>query len=229
MTYEIEHLDCEALLELESKGKNIRPSPKMLKIIQNKLHQKKYFSQHNLPTTYFKKIKSYTHLLEVMDNSENNETFAVLKSLIGGYDGKGVEIIHRNDIKKFNDFCNANGGEIMYERFLKDKIEISVILSRDLWGNKKVWPVVEMVFDNDTNILDYMFSPSKLPKSTQKKAIELAENTIESFEGVGVFAVEMFVIQNENENGDEVYVYINEIAPRPHNSVHHTINCSKYR
>ena len=231
MTYEIEHIDCETLIELEENGKRIHPSGKVLKIIQDKFEQKSFFKKHNLPTLYFSKINSYSKLLEVMDshdvevdinndkNNKNNETFAVLKSMRGGYDGKGVVIVHRNDMKVIENFIYKNRGEIMYEHYLEKKTELSVLISRDSENNVVAWPPVEMIFDNNTNIMNYMFSPSKLSKEIQSKAVNIGKRAIEKLDGVGVFAIEMFVDDEEN-------IYINEISPRPHNSSHHTINCS---
>jgi len=220
LTYEIEHVNCEALIELEEKGKDIRPSPKILKTIQDKFVQKTFFKKRNLPTLPFSKVGNYGELMSIIGNNEKN---VVLKSLKGGYDGKGVQVIDRNDREKFDEFIK-NTKEALYEEFLEKKTEISVLVSRDLCTNVKTWPVVEMVFDEDNNIMDYMFSPSKLSRETQVRAIHIAKEAIKKLDGVGVFAIEMFVVQNQGINN----IYINEIAPRPHNSAHHTINHSTY-
>lgn len=173
MTYEIEHVNCDVLLELERNGKDIRPSPKILKIIQNKYDQKTFLTHHNFPTVEFSRINRYSEL--------NQTEMTVLKSITGGYDGKGVIIIDKDNEESFQEFLKMNNGQVMYERYLKNKIEISVLVARDSLGNKKIWPVVEMVFDDKTNMLDYMFSPSKLSRETQENAVKLAESIIGEF------------------------------------------------
>lgn len=210
LTYEIEHVNCEALIELEEKGKDIRPSPKVLKIIQDKFTQKTFFKENNLPTLPFHKVKDYENLMVRINDDETN---IVLKSLKGGYDGKGVVIIDINDREAFDKFKLDTGEkEILYEKFLEKKTEISVLISRDLCGNVKTWPIVEMVFDQENNIMDYMFSPSNLAKETQSRAIHIAKEAIEKLNGVGVFAIEMFVVKGVKTGINDIY--INEIAPR---------------
>lgn len=210
LTYEIEHVNCEALIELEEKGKDIRPSPKVLKIIQDKFTQKTFFKENNLPTLPFHKVKNYEDL---MVRIKDDETNVVLKSLKGGYDGKGVVIIDRNDRKFFDTF--SGGKDILYEKFLEKKTEISVLISRDLCGNFKTWPIVEMVFDEENNIMDYMFSPANLPKETESRAIHIAKQAIRKLNGVGVFAIEMFIVKNQLGIKTGINdIYINEIAPR---------------
>lgn len=220
MTYEIEHLNADVLIELEQEGKTIYPSPRLLKIIQNKYEQKTWYETNGFPVIRYSKTPHVDSFLKEW----GNRSTVVLKSLEGGYDGRGVQIITESETTslgmKFLQFWQKQGTDVLVEDYLKDKTEISVLVSRDQFGTVNVWPVVEMVFDERHNILDYMFSPSKLPHVIQENAQKLGIDIIEKFEGIGVFAIEMFVDKGNN-------LYVNEMAPRPHNSAHHTIHASQ--
>lgn len=213
ITYEIEHINVETLIELEQSGIEVIPSAKILSIIQNKGRQKSFYQDHNLATSAFTICLGKD--AKVVDLEMFKYDKIVVKSCTGGYDGKGVMILDRNDVQngKVEDVFD---GEVILEEFVPDAIELSVIVARNNAGDIRSFPTVEMVFDPKINLVDYLFAPSNVPNSIQKEAENLALKAIEALEGVGLFAVELFVDQNGK-------CLINEIAPRPHNSGHHTI------
>ena len=212
ITVEIEKINTEALLHLEKKGKKVYPSAKTLKIIQNKSDQKDFYKNNNLPTSRF---KNYSNLYELKENfKDDNFQFPfVWKSSKFGYDGKGVKIIKNQEDLNFSydDLC------LIEEVVLIEK-ELSVIVSRNLQGSVKCFPIVEMEFNEKSNLVEYVMCPANISSDVRKKAIEIAVKTAEKFNMVGLLAVELFL----TKQGD---ILINEVAPRPHNSGHHTIEC----
>ena len=217
VTYEIEHVNADELMKIRDETATIfYPSPDLLKTIQNKYSQNKMFETLGLPTLKFSLEHTWENCIKLSHNDK-----VVLKKVSGGYDGRGVKIIDINDNaqQQFEEF--TRGESVLVEEYLDDKKEISVVVSRDQWGTVNTWPVVEMVFNEQHNILDYTFSPSNLPSEVQQTAIDIAKKAIVELDGVGIFAIEMFVDCKDHK------VYINEIAPRPHNSGHHTIHSCK--
>ncbi|MFM9944198.1 MAG: 5-(carboxyamino)imidazole ribonucleotide synthase [Bacteroidia bacterium] len=210
LTYEIEHVNTEALLELESQGKTIIPSPSILKIIQDKGLQKKFYTDNGLPTAKYRLVAEKEDWVEVLNILEGEKIVAKLCK--GGYDGKGVSICNKTDI--------VNGifpfdGPCVLEEFIANCREIAILVASN--GIETLtWPSIEMNFDPKLNLVDYLFSPGNLDKATEQKASETAIAAVKALNGKGVFAVELFI----TPQGD---VLINEIAPRPHNSGHHTI------
>lgn len=213
LTYEIEHVNTDALLELENQGKIIIPSPSILKIIQDKGLQKKFYSDNNLPTAPYKlvnKKEDWAEAIKLVDGEK-----IVAKLCKGGYDGKGVSICTKADIEKgfipFDEPC-------IVEHFIADCREIAILVGSN--GQEIVtWPSIEMDFDPKLNLVDYLFSPGNLDNTTEQKAAEIAVAAVSALKGKGVFAVELFITPDGQ-------ILINEIAPRPHNSGHHTIEAS---
>jgi len=214
LTYEIEHIDVETLIELEGQGKTVIPGPRILKTIQDKSLQKQFYSQNELSTTPF----TLFHTIDEMRGaaSDFSDEKIVVKSAKGGYDGKGVWILNRSDVQQGNVPFELNGNTFFLEQFLGHARELSVIVARNTDGDSKTYPSVEMVFDPELNLVDYLFAPANVTDEEETALRTLAHDAIDALEGVGLFAVEMFLT-------DEGEVFINEIAPRPHNSGHQTI------
>ena len=212
ITVEIENVNTDALEFLEKSGKKVYPSPKNLRIIQNKSDQKKFYSKNNLPTSRF---KNYLNIEELKRNflNDNFEFPFVWKSSRFGYDGKGVKII-----KNIEDLDFSYDHQCLIEEKVSIKKELSVIVSRNNDGEIKCFPVVEMEFNEKSNLVEYVMCPANISKQTEEKAIIIASEIAKKFEMVGLLAVELF-LTNEDE------ILINEVAPRPHNSGHHTIEC----
>lgn len=212
LTVEIENINTDALEFLENSGKKVYPSPKTLKIIQNKSDQKYFYIKNHLPTS---KFKSYSNIDELKKSfQKDNFKFPfVWKSSKFGYDGKGVKIINGIDDLDFiyDDQC------IIEEKVSINK-ELSVIVSRNFKGQIKCFPVVEMEFNQNSNLVEYVMCPANISKEIENNAISIAKKVSQKFEMVGLLAVELFLTDNQE-------ILINEVAPRPHNSGHHTIEC----
>jgi len=202
LTYEIEHIDTQTLKSLHNEGHTIYPSPAVLEIIQDKLTQKQVLAKNGIPVPRF----------EAVDELETLTHFPVVqKARKGGYDGKGVVVL-----KSPADLVNALQTPSMIEEFIDFTKELAIIIARTPTGEMASYPIVEMVFDDKTNICDIVAAPAQIDELTEEKARQVALHAIESLEGVGVFGVEMFLTR-------EGQVLVNEIAPRPHNSGHYTI------
>ena len=212
ITIEIENVNTDALEYLENKGKKVFPSSKTLRIIQNKSLQKNFYAENNLPTSNY---KNYFSLKEAVDDIKNNiiSLPAVWKSTKFGYDGKGVKIL-----KTLDDLFNLPNVACLIEEKVEINKEISVIVARNQNRQQAYFPVAEMEFNPDSNLVEYIICPADIPNEIQKKAIEIALETAQKMNCIGLLAVELFVTE-KNE------VLINEVAPRPHNSGHHTIEC----
>jgi len=196
VTYEIEHLNIQALLELEADGIVIRPRPALLEIIQDKLRQKQRFLASNLPTPRFW--------------TDQPKTLPIVQKLrTGGYDGRGVKVL-----RSANDPVLA--GASLFEELITIKMELAVLLARGTTGEIMVYPVTEMVFDPSSQICNSVAAPARIPAEIAQQAVDIAVRAITSLDGVGLFAVELFWSADNR-------LLINEIAPRPHNSGHWTI------
>lgn len=211
LTWEIEHIHVDALIELEAQGKKIIPKPSVLKMIQDKGAQKLFFEENNIPTAPFELVDS--NLLSDVDYSKFSQNKIVVKTRTGGYDGKGVSICNKADVQ--------NGlipfeGPVLLEQFVEDVLELAVIVAVDQHGNKSSFPSIEMYFNAQSNLVEFLYSPAQISTEVESKAREIAENVIEAFQSPGLFAVELFL----TKSGE---ILVNEIAPRPHNSGHHTI------
>ncbi|WP_425446346.1 5-(carboxyamino)imidazole ribonucleotide synthase [Dethiothermospora halolimnae] len=204
-TFEIENINTEVLSKLEDKGHKIFPSPKILEIIKDKSKQKEFLDKNNIPTSKWERI---THI----EKTANNLGMPfVQKACCGGYDGRGVQVINGQD-----DFKNSLKGDSFGEKYVDFKKELAVMVSRNINGDIKSFPVVEMDFNHGENICDTIIAPAKVSKDIEKRAKKLALECIKAFDGIGVFGVEMFLTKNDE-------ILINEIAPRVHNSGHYTI------
>lgn len=209
ITIEIEHVNIEALEKLEKEGKKVFPQPAVLRIIQDKGLQKEFYKQNNIPTSPF----------VLVDNREDIHQHKILLPVMqkmrkGGYDGKGVK-----PIKTENDISNAFDAPSVLEAFADIAMEISVIVARNESGEKKTFPVVEMVFNPEVNLVDNLLSPARISAALEKQAEEIALKIADKLKIVGVLAVEMFI----TKAGE---ILVNEMAPRPHNSGHHTIEAN---
>ena len=213
ITYEFEHIDYKTLMELSEKGNKIYPDPSCLKIIQNKYYQKNMLKENNIPTPDFYKVDS---IEDIKIRAKEFGLPIVLKACTGGYDGKGNFVIRtEDDIDKAFDILSQNKNiPLMVERFVDFSMEISVIACGSLDGEANVYPVAQNLHID--NILHKTIVPANISENTKTKALELTKKIVEIFNGVGIFCVEFFV----TKDGD---VLVNEIAPRPHNSGHYTI------
>lgn len=212
LTYEIEHLGVETLLELEAEGFRIIPSPKILNIINDKGLQKMFYRDHGLPTSGFRLVNSPAEWLEATESFTGSKLVA--KSRTGGYDGKGVAILAKEQCRDINSLPFQ--GPTVLEEFVDCARELSVIVARSESGETVSFPLVEMEFDPVANLVNYLFSPAMVDQHITEEASSLARSCVEKLEGFGLFAVEMFLTMDNK-------LLINEIAPRPHNSGHHTI------
>ena len=213
LTIEIENINVDALEDLEKEGITIYPSSKTLRTIQNKATQKLFYIDHKLPTAPFSRFAYSSEIKEAINHGGLSFPF-VWKSAQFGYDGQGVKIV-----KSFEDLKGLPNVECIAEKLVPFKNELAVIVSRNVSGETKTYPVVEMEFHPEANQVEYVICPARIPDSVAKKAIDVALKTSEAFNHVGLLAVEMFqTVEDE--------ILINEVAPRPHNSGHHTIESS---
>ena len=209
ITIEIENVNVEALEKLQAEGVKIYPQPSVLKIIKNKILQKQYYHQCQIPTAEFIVTHDQAELMR-------QEKFlpAVHKLGEGGYDGRGVEII-----KTVEDIEKGFDAPAVLEKLIPIQKEIAQIIAINENGETALYPPVEMLFDPDLNLLDYQLCPAELSIQTLYKVEAIALTVVRNFKSPGIFAVEMFV----DKNGD---VFVNETAPRVHNSGHHTIEAN---
>ena len=212
ITIEIENVNADALRELESLGKKVYPSSANIKTIQNKGFQKQFYKENNLPTSDFN-IYSSKDLIEKDVLSDKLNYPFVWKSAQFGYDGKGVKIVE-NEIQ-LKELPNL---ECIVEEKIKIQKELSVIVARNESNEESSFPIVEMDFNDQSNLVERVICPANIPTSIEENAVEIAINVSRSLNNVGLLAIEMF-LTNDNR------ILINEIAPRPHNSGHHTIEC----
>lgn len=209
LTIEIEHINVQALFKLEEEGLAIYPQPKVLEIIQHKGKQKDFFASNNISTAPFKRYQLKSELL--------NENFSfpfVWKSAQFGYDGMGVKIV-----KNENDLINLPDVECITEQLIPFKNELAVIVARNKNGEIKTYPVVEMEFHPEANQVEYVICPARISPKVAEKAMNTAIKVAESFQHIGLLAVEMF-------QTDEDEIIVNEVAPRTHNSGHYSIEGS---
>lgn len=206
VTIEIENVNTEALKQLVLEGTRVWPQPEIIELIQDKCLQKKFFQDHNIPTAEFvlvedsKEALGYEHMLPAF--------FKLGKS---GYDGRGVQkLLERDD---FDDLLKGPG---LLEKLVDFEKEISVIVARNQDGAISTFPTVELVFNPQYHLVEYLFAPARITIQQEQEAQELARKIIRELNMVGLLAVEMFVEKSGS-------IVVNEIAPRPHNSGHHTI------
>ena len=207
LTVEIENINIKALYELEEKGVKVFPQARVLEIIKDKGIQKQFYADRNIPTSDF-----FLH-----DSSSTTDLASkipfVQKMRTGGYDGQGVQLIkHESQLNSLFDQPS------IIEEMIPFTKELSVIVARNENGETVSYQTVECEF-NDANLVEFLFSPADISQATEKKAEELAIRVINELEMVGILAVELFLLEDGS-------LLVNEIAPRPHNSGHQTIECN---
>ena len=213
LTIEIENVNLDALDTLESEGLPIFPSPKTLRLIQNKGRQKDFYVENNIPTSPHQRFVDLNDLRKSLEKDELEFPF-VWKCAQFGYDGNGVKIV-RSTI----DLINLPDVECIAEQMVPFKNELAVIVARSVSGEVKTYPVVEMEFHPEANQVEYVICPARIDEKVAQKATKIALKVSEAFDHVGLLAVEMF--QTENDE-----ILVNEVAPRPHNSGHYSIEAS---
>ncbi|MEP5338423.1 MAG: 5-(carboxyamino)imidazole ribonucleotide synthase [Algibacter sp.] len=213
LTFEIENVNVDALEALEKEGVKVYPSSKTLRTIQNKATQKLFYVDHNLPTAPFSRFAYTSEIKEAINHGGLSLPF-VWKSAQFGYDGTGVKIV-----KSVHDLDGLPNVECITESLVPFKNELAVIVVRNPSGDTKTYPVVEMEFHPEANQVEYVICPARIDDAVAKKAVEIALKASEAFNHVGLLAVEMFQTQDDD-------ILINEVAPRPHNSGHQTIEAS---
>jgi len=203
-TFEIEHVDTSALKELSDSGHIIQPSPYVIELIQNKYEQKRLLDKSGIPVPRYKEVRSNDDL--------SFFGFPVIqKTKREGYDGKGVLML-----KSPEELSRAIQTESFIEELVDIDKELAVLVARNVKGEVRCHPVVEMLFDERVNICDSVMAPARISPEIEKKAIEISLKSIEVLNGVGIFGVELFL----TKSGE---ILVNEIAPRPHNSGHYTV------
>jgi len=213
LTFEIEQVNVNALEKLEQEGIKVFPSSKTLRLIQNKSKQKQFYKDNNIPTSDFEVFENISAL-----KSKVLESYIKLplvwKSAELGYDGKGVKVI-----RKIDDLEELPQVECIAEQLVDFKNELAVIVARNSNGEIKTYPVVEMEFHKEANQVEYVICPARIDEKVSKNAQKIALEVSEKLQHVGLLAVEMFQTKNDE-------ILINEVAPRPHNSGHYSIEAS---
>jgi 5-(carboxyamino)imidazole ribonucleotide synthase len=213
VTFEIEHVNVKALEKLEAEGVKVYPAPATLKLIQNKGAQKDFYRKHQIPTANYHKFGTLDLLRDAVNDARIDLPF-IWKSAMFGYDGNGVKVI-----RSVADLTGLPEGECIAEEMIAFKNELAVIVARNPSGEIRTYPVVEMEFHPEANQVEYVICPARIDEAVAEKARALALDVSQKFNHVGLLAVEMFQTQ-----GDEILV--NEVAPRPHNSGHYSIEAS---
>jgi 5-(carboxyamino)imidazole ribonucleotide synthase len=209
ITVEIENVNIEALERLEAEGKKVFPQPRILKIIQDKGLQKQFYLDNNIPTAPFELVENKAEI-----NSYLTSFPFMQKLRKGGYDGKGVQPLRSNE-----DLNHAFDAPSVLEKMIPFVKELSIIVARNENGQTAVYPAVECEFNPEANLVEFLFSPAEISNDIEERSKKIAVDVINKLGMVGLLAVELFLL----ENGE---ILVNEIAPRPHNSGHHTIECN---
>ncbi|MCX6173004.1 MAG: 5-(carboxyamino)imidazole ribonucleotide synthase [Flavobacterium sp.] len=215
LTIEIENINLDALDKLEAEGLSVFPSPKTLRLIQNKGNQKDFYVANNIPTSPHQRFENIQNLKSLIFNQQSKfQQPCVWKSARFGYDGNGVKIL-----KQAHDLESLPDMECLIEEMVPFKNELAVIVARSVSGEVKTYPVVEMEFHPEANQVEYVICPARIDKKVAMKATEVALKVSEAFNHVGLLAVEMFQTYDDE-------ILVNEVAPRPHNSGHYSIEAS---
>jgi 5-(carboxyamino)imidazole ribonucleotide synthase len=213
LTFEIEHINIEALRQLKKEGVTIYPDPETLNTIKDKGLQKLFYEKHNIPTAPFKLYTSKVEVLAALDKNEISYPF-VQKSRTDGYDGKGVAVI--TTPAKLNSLME---GPCVIEDAVDIAKELSVIVAKNPSGAVECFPLVEMEFNAEANLVEQLICPANVSNAVEEKSIAIAKEVAKSFDLVGLLAVELFLDKKGN-------ILVNESAPRTHNSGHHTIEAN---
>lgn len=213
LTIEIENVNLDALDKLKSEGLTIYPKPKDLRIIQSKARQKNFYIDHQIPTAEF---SHYAYLEELKHSYQNNiiNFPFVWKAARFGYDGNGVKIV-----RNISDLESLPNVECITEKLIPFKNELAVIVARNSTGETKTYPVVEMEFHPEANQVEYVICPARIDIEVAEKAREIALKIVSDLDFIGLLAVEMFQTVDDK-------ILVNEVAPRPHNSGHYSIEAS---
>nr|WP_314786035.1 5-(carboxyamino)imidazole ribonucleotide synthase [uncultured Capnocytophaga sp.] len=213
LTIEIENVNVEALEKLQTEGVKVYPSPQTIKNIQNKASQKQFYASHGIPTAPFQVFQNTEGLKKAINEQQLTLPF-VWKSARFGYDGNGVKIVRQlTDLNLLpNDQCIA-------ESLVPFKKELAVIVARNAKGQVCTYPVVEMEFHPEANQVEYVLCPARIEEAVAQKARTIAIQVAQAFEVVGLLAVELFQTKNDE-------ILVNEVAPRPHNSGHYSIEAA---
>lgn len=209
LTIEIEHVNTEALEQLEREGKKVYPQPSIIRMIQDKRKQKEFYLENGIPTAEFVLTDNKKAVQDRIDFLP-----AVNKLGKEGYDGRGVQIMRTKD-----DLDLAFDTPSLLEKLIDFDKEIAVIVARNERGELRAFPPVECFFHPEANLVEFLFSPTEMDAPLAEKAVQVAKKIIEKLDMIGLLAVEMFVTR-------EGEILVNEIAPRPHNSGHHTIEAN---
>ncbi|MCB9031454.1 MAG: 5-(carboxyamino)imidazole ribonucleotide synthase [Chitinophagales bacterium] len=213
ITIEIEHVNTDALRDLKAQGKQVFPDPDMLDIIKDKGKQKSFYAEHGIPTSPFTLYDDADAIRQAVASGNRTLPF-VQKSCTAGYDGKGVQVVRTQD-----DLDKLLPGASLAEELIPFEKELAVIVARNTNGDTKAFPAVEMEFHPTANLVEFLLSPAHINSELEQKAQQLAVRTIEAMNLYGILAIEMFL----TADGD---ILVNEVAPRPHNSGHHTIEAN---
>ena len=213
ITIEIEHVNTDALRDLKAQGKKVFPDPDMLDIIKDKGKQKSFYVEHGIPTSPFTLYDDADAIRQAVASGTRTLPF-VQKSCTAGYDGKGVQVVRTKD-----DLDKLLPSASLAEELIPFEKELAVIVARSTNGDTIAFPAVEMEFHPTANLVEFLLSPAHINSELEQKAQQLAVRTIEAMNLYGVLAVEMFL----TADGD---ILVNEVAPRPHNSGHHTIEAN---
>lgn len=207
LTIEIEHVNVDALVKLEQEGVQVYPQPSIIKTVQDKGLQKQFYQKNKIPTSAFKLVEN--------KNEIESSTFPVIQKLRKfGYDGRGVQ-----KLSNASDTSLAFSKPSIIEELVDIDKELSVVVARNTKGEIQHYNPVELVFNDSANLLDYLISPANITDEISNQAVALARQVIKSFEMVGILAVELFL----TKSGE---LLVNEIAPRPHNSGHQSIEAN---
>lgn len=213
LTIEIENVNVDALEKLENEGLVVHPPTKVIRTIQNKARQKLFYVDNNIPTAPFSRYAYSNEISDSVANSVLSFPF-VWKSAQFGYDGQGVKIIRSK--QELEELPNV---ECIVEELINFKTELAVIAVRNTAGAIKTYPVVEMEFHPEANQVEYVICPARISPEISDKARNIAVNLAEKLDHIGLLAVEMFQTQEDE-------ILVNEMAPRPHNSGHYSIEAS---
>ncbi|MEL1245534.1 5-(carboxyamino)imidazole ribonucleotide synthase [Flavobacterium sp. DGU11] len=213
LTFEIEHVNITALEKLEAEGIQVYPSPKTLNLIQNKGIQKDFYKKNHIPTADYRRFETLADLRFAVEDRKIVMPF-VWKSTEGGYDGMGVKVVRNAETLE-----SLPDVQCIAEAMVPFKNELAVIVARNPSGEIKTYPVVEMEFHPEANQVEYVICPARIDHVVSQKARAIALEVSKHFDHVGLLAVEMFQTIDDE-------ILVNEVAPRPHNSGHYSIEAS---
>ena len=209
LSIEIENVNTEALRALQAEGKKVYPQPEVIELIKNKVKQKNFYVHNFIPTAPFEEVSNKNEVVK-----KASFLPMVNKLATEGYDGRGVQLI-----KTENDLEKAFDAPGLVEKLIDFKTEIAVIVARNEDGEITAFPPVEMAFHPTANLVEYLFAPANISEGVKEEAEKIAKDVIQKLNMVGLLAVEMFVTKDDK-------VLVNEVAPRPHNSGHQTIEAN---